>query len=189
MLVEAAWSGSKAPGPLRAFYHRVRARRGMQVAAVATARKLAVLCWHLTIRQEDYAFAPSLIAHKQRKLELRAGEPSARGRKVSAARYSLAAVRAAERDLAAQSEAAYRTMGRRLGAIGPGAQEGGGRSRQQGDATHPARRLKQRGRISSPGVLLFASRSAAPATSPTLPRSSPRSRSFVLALRAAGAPP
>src|SRR5262249_17086601 len=66
MRFEAAGRASRAPGPLRAFYQRVRARRGMQVAAVATARKLAVLCWHLTIRQEDYAFAlPSLIAHKQ----------------------------------------------------------------------------------------------------------------------------
>jgi transposase len=111
MLVEAAWSASKAPGPLRAFYQRVRTRRGMQVAAVATARKLTVLCWHLIIKGEDYAFAlPSLIAHKQRKLELRAGAPPARGRKGQAARYSLAAVRAAERDLAAQGEAAYRTM-------------------------------------------------------------------------------
>ncbi len=54
----------------------------------------------------------------------------------------------------------------------------GGRSRQQGDATHPARRLRQRGRTCSPGVLLFARRSAAPATSPTLPRPEPRSRSF-----------
>jgi transposase len=111
MLVEAAWSASKAPGPLRAFYQRVRARRGMQVAAVATARKLAVLCWHLIIKGEDYAFAlPSLIAHKQRKLELRAGASPARGRKGRSASYSLAAVRAAERDLAAQGEAAYRTM-------------------------------------------------------------------------------
>jgi transposase len=101
----------QAPGPLRAFYQRVRARRGMQVAAVATARKLAVLCWHLIIKGEDYAFAlPSLIAHKQRKLELSAGVPPARGRKGQAASYSLAAVRAAERDLAAQDEAAYRTM-------------------------------------------------------------------------------
>src|SRR6266508_2049732 len=32
MLVEAAWSASKAPGPLRAFYQRVRARRGMHIA-------------------------------------------------------------------------------------------------------------------------------------------------------------
>ena len=111
MLVEAAWSAAKAPGPLRAFYQRVRARRGMHIAVVATARKLAVLCWHLIIKGEDYAFAlPSLIAHKQRKLELRAGAPPARGRKGHAASYSLAAVRAAERDLAAQGEAAYRTM-------------------------------------------------------------------------------
>src|SRR6266545_5287092 len=46
MLVEAAWAAAKTPGPLRAFYERVRARRGMQVAVVATARKLATLCWH-----------------------------------------------------------------------------------------------------------------------------------------------
>jgi transposase len=111
MLVEAAWAASKAPGPLRAFYQRLRARRGMQVAAVATARKLAVLCWHLMIKGEDYAFAlPSLIAHKRRKLELRAGLPAARGRKGNSAAYSLKTVRAAERDLAGQAEAAYRTM-------------------------------------------------------------------------------
>jgi transposase len=29
MLVEAAWAAAKTPGPLRAFYERVRARRGM----------------------------------------------------------------------------------------------------------------------------------------------------------------
>ena len=84
---------------------------GMQVAVVATARKLAVLCWHLIIKGEDYAYAqPSLVAHKRRKLELRAGLPSARGQKGKSAGYSLKAVRAAERDLAAQAETAYRTM-------------------------------------------------------------------------------
>jgi transposase len=83
----------------------------MQIAAVATARKLAVLCWHLIIKGEDYAFAqPSLVAHKRRKLELRAGHASARGRKGTASRYSLRAVRTAERQLAAQAETAYRTM-------------------------------------------------------------------------------
>ena len=61
MLVEAAWAASKTPGPLRAFYERVRGRRGMQIAVVATARKLAVLCWTMIERGEDYAFArPSL---------------------------------------------------------------------------------------------------------------------------------
>jgi transposase len=53
MLVEAAWVCAKTPGPLRAFFLRVRARRGEQVAAVATARKLAVLCWHLLTTGED----------------------------------------------------------------------------------------------------------------------------------------
>jgi hypothetical protein len=111
MLVEAAWSASKATGPLRAFYQRVAARRGMQVAVVATARKLTVLCWHLIIKGEDYAYAqPSLVAHKRRKLELRAGQPSARGHKGKSSGYSLKAVRDAERDLAAQAEIAYRTM-------------------------------------------------------------------------------
>src|SRR5208282_6658833 len=33
MLVEAAWAASKAPGPLRSFFLRIRARRGHQVAA------------------------------------------------------------------------------------------------------------------------------------------------------------
>ena len=106
MLVEAAWSACKAAGPLRAFYQRVQARRGMQVAVVATARKLTVLCWRLINKGEDYAYAqPSLVAHKRRKLELRAGAPSARGQKGKAAGYSLKAVR--ERDLVAQAERAH----------------------------------------------------------------------------------
>lgn len=111
MLVEAAWAASKAPGPLRGFYQRVRGRRGMQIAVVATARKLVVLCWHLTVKSEDYAFAqPSLIARKQRTLELRAGLPPSPGRKGKASGYSLQAVRDAERRLAEQSEHAYRTF-------------------------------------------------------------------------------
>jgi transposase len=61
MLVEAAFSASRAPGPLRAFSRRVKERRGFQIATVATARKMTVLCWHLITSGEDYAFArPSL---------------------------------------------------------------------------------------------------------------------------------
>jgi transposase len=78
MLVEAAWACAKTPGPLRAFFLRIRSRRGEQVAAVATARKLAVLCWHLLARGEDYAYArPSLVAQKLRALELAAARPHA----------------------------------------------------------------------------------------------------------------
>ena len=111
MLVEAAWVAVKTPGPLRAFYERVRARRGMQIAVVATARKLAVLCWHLITRGEDYAFArPSLTAKKLRALELKAGQPSRRGRKGSAAAYSLKDLRAREQALAEQAERSYAQM-------------------------------------------------------------------------------
>ncbi len=71
----------------------------------------ALLSWHLIVKGEDYAFAqPSLVAHKRRMLKLRAGLVSARGRKGTASGYSLRAVRAAERQLAAQAETAYRTI-------------------------------------------------------------------------------
>ena len=56
-LVEAAWSVVRQPGPLRAFYQRIRARRGHQVAIVASARKLACLFWCLLTREQDYAYA------------------------------------------------------------------------------------------------------------------------------------
>ena len=84
MLVEAAFSAARIPGPLRAFFERVRARRGTQIAIVATARKLVCLCWTMIERGEDYAFArPSLTDKKLRALELRAGMPSRRGRKAT----------------------------------------------------------------------------------------------------------
>ena len=56
MLAEAAWVAVRTAGPMRAFYERVRARRGQQIAIVAVARKLAVLFWHLLTREQDYAF-------------------------------------------------------------------------------------------------------------------------------------
>jgi transposase len=65
MLCEAAWVAVRTPGPLRAFYERVRARRGAQIALVATARKLSVVFWHLLTREQDYAFGrPSLTQRK-----------------------------------------------------------------------------------------------------------------------------
>jgi transposase len=111
MLVEAAWAAAKTPGPLRAFFERIKARRGMHIAVVATARKLAVLCWHLITEDEDYAFQrPSLTAQKLRRLELRAGLPSRRGQKGKAAAYSLKEVRRRENELTEQAEHAYRQV-------------------------------------------------------------------------------
>jgi transposase len=79
LLVEAAHIAVRSPGPLRAFYLRVRTRRGTQVAIVATARKLAVLCWQLLRNGEDYRHAsPRLTASKLRALQLRAGDGGTR---------------------------------------------------------------------------------------------------------------
>ena len=112
MLVEAAFSASRAPGPLRAFYRRVKDRRGFQVATVATARKMTVLCWHLITNGEDYAFArPSLNAHKRRKLELAAGAISGRGPvRGSTHDYHIKQLRDQERALVEHAERAYEVM-------------------------------------------------------------------------------
>ena len=97
----------RAPGPLRAFYERTRARRGAQVAIVATARKLACLFWCLLTRGEDYAYAqPSLTKKKLRRLELAAG--AQRGTARPGTWTVNKAMRSAERELAAQAEVAYK---------------------------------------------------------------------------------
>ncbi len=109
MLVEAAWAAAKAPGPLHAFFVRVRARRGHQIAAVATARKLAVLCWHLLTKEADYLWArPALVATKVRSLELQAGQPAKKGNRRGAAyAYNVKELRDQEMEIARRAEAAY----------------------------------------------------------------------------------
>lgn len=112
VLVEAAWSASRAPGPLRAFYQRVKARRGFQKAVVATARKMTVLAWHLATKDEDYAFArPGLVTHKRRKLELAAGAPSRRGNYgLPGAAYNDKQRRNEEKLAVEQAEHAYQVL-------------------------------------------------------------------------------
>src|ERR1700676_1647676 len=109
MLCEAAWVAIRTPGPLRAFYIRVRARRGAQVALVATARKLSVLFWHLLTREEDYAFErPSLTRRKLRGLELKAKD----GRRSWPSGHALSTKqdRAREVEVAEQVEPPYRRL-------------------------------------------------------------------------------
>ncbi len=149
-LVEASWSTVRQPGPMRAFYQRIRVRRGHQVAVVAAARKLAVLFWCLLTREEDYAYAqPSLTAKKLRLLEIRAGAPTLKGTNTGtwATRQK---VRDAERALATQAEAAYRrtvadwqrTQAKRKGAgATPGRASRGpssGQAARQDEAPTPA---------------------------------------------------
>ena len=97
------------PGPLRAFYERIRARRGAQVAAVATARQLASLFWCLLTREQDYAYGqPSLTRRKIRQLELATGAPSRKGQVRAGHGHRNKTIRNAEHALALQAETAYR---------------------------------------------------------------------------------
>jgi transposase len=62
---------------------RIATRRGKQVALCATARKLAVLAWHLLTKDEDYRYgAPTITQRKLRALQRKSGD---RGPKISLA--------------------------------------------------------------------------------------------------------
>ena len=107
VLVEAAWHASRAPGPLRAFYQRIAAHRGGNIATVAVARKLAVIAWHMLSRGEDYAFArPSLTREKIRKLELMTGAERQKGKRIGV--WVTKEQHRLDQELAAQAEHAYR---------------------------------------------------------------------------------
>ncbi len=109
-LVEAAFSAVRQPGPLHAFYERLRARRGHQIAVVAAARKLTVLFWCMLTREEQYAHQqPSLTAKKLRRLELTAGAERY-DTKAAGIWSTNKAMRDAERALAMQAEASYMRM-------------------------------------------------------------------------------
>jgi len=145
-LVEASWSAVRQPGPTRAFYGRIRARRGHQVAVVAAARKLACLFWCLLTREQSYAYQqPSLTQKKLRLLEIRAGARTLKGTNTGtwATRQKM---RAAERELASQAEAAYkrtvadwqRTQAKKKGAgATPGRASRGPSSGQAAHRTQP----------------------------------------------------
>jgi len=145
MLGEAAWKVTLTPGPLRAFFERVRARRGNQVAATATARKLVVLFWCLLTREQDYAFGrPAMTRNKIRKLEMLAGAPPQKGRHGIAGGKSKA-VFDAERELSRQAEAAYRRLVNDWHATGPskvGASATPGRASQGSSKDQAARQTQ-----------------------------------------------
>jgi transposase len=109
LLVEAAHAVVRSPGPLAAFHARIADRRGPGVAAVAVARKLAVLIWHLLSERNEYRFAaPTRLAEKRRRMELDAGAPR------SGSRFSSSVPRAdrlqTERAALVEAERAYREL-------------------------------------------------------------------------------
>jgi transposase len=150
LLVEAAHSAIRTPGPLRAFHARIKARRGSQVAICATARKLTVLVWHLLSKAEDYRYgAPTITQRKLRTLQRRAGD--------SGPRISLAGEtkrKVLERRLLEEAERNYRHY------VAAKARSGAGAA--NGDATEKALEGQtMRGRPKSPDAC--SSRSGSPA--------------------------
>lgn len=111
LLVEAAWTAIRTPGPLRAFGQRVREHRGAQIAAVAVARKLVCIAWQMLIREEDYAHArPSLVRQKLRRAERLAGAPALPKRHKGPRVSATPAEREAEVDRQLQGELAYKRL-------------------------------------------------------------------------------
>lgn len=111
VLVEAAWVAARTPGPQRAFWERTAAKRGSKVATVALARKLAVLCWQLLAKQQDYAFKrPAALSEKLRTLELLSGAPPRRGHRAHPRVRVTPEQRELDRQLARQAETAYRRL-------------------------------------------------------------------------------
>ena len=73
MLTQAAQVVSRHPGPLGDFFRNLAKRRTWNIAVLATARKLAVIIWHMLKRNEPYRYAlPATVKHKLGKLRVRA---------------------------------------------------------------------------------------------------------------------
>jgi transposase len=74
MLAEAAWAAIRVPGPMRAFYKRLRAKKAANVALIAVARKLAIVSFHMLVNGEAYRYEmPALTERKLRQLEDKTG--------------------------------------------------------------------------------------------------------------------
>lgn len=58
MLIQAAQSVGRQQNPIGAFFRKKARRKNRNVAAVATARKLAVIAWHVLSSGEPYRYAP-----------------------------------------------------------------------------------------------------------------------------------
>lgn len=120
LLLEAAEHTVKAPGPLRAFYLRLKKKRNHNVAKTAVARKMAEILWHLLSKDEDYLYQiPKLTQDKQaRVLYLATGQKAQGGIKKGEKRSLLYGTglkgkqvrNAVAREAATQAEEKYQAL-------------------------------------------------------------------------------
>ncbi|MBD3237615.1 MAG: transposase, partial [Candidatus Eisenbacteria bacterium] len=79
LAIEAAQSLARSASPLAATYHRIRRKKGHNVAVTALARKLIVLVWHMLIHTAPYRYAPvTRTRHKLRRVTPEIG-PAGKG--------------------------------------------------------------------------------------------------------------
>jgi transposase len=157
LLIEAAHSAIRTPGPLRAFHARIKERRGSQVALCATARKLAVLCWHLLTRRDDYRHgAQTVTQRKLRTLQRQAGDT---GPRISLA--GEASRKQLERRLLEQAERHYRADVAAYRRQGAAAKAGAGAA--NGDTTPMAVKAADDARQAPQSPDACSSRSGSPA--------------------------
>src|SRR5262249_27707603 len=80
LLVQAAQHLGSHPGPLGAFFRKLRKRKNHNLAVVATARKLVVIAWHMLKNNEPYRYAqPRATEAKLSRLRLKGGGERRRG--------------------------------------------------------------------------------------------------------------
>lgn len=73
LLIQAAQSVSRHPGPLGAFFRKLEKRKNRNIAVVATARKLVTIAWHMLKNKEPYRYAlPKTTEGKLASLRIRA---------------------------------------------------------------------------------------------------------------------
>ena len=74
LAIEASHSLARSSSPLSATYHRLRRKRGHNVAVTALARKLVVVVWHLLTTRQPYRYG----APTRNRTKLRAVTPNRR---------------------------------------------------------------------------------------------------------------
>jgi transposase len=62
---------------LRAWYQRIKKRRGSKIARVAVMRRLAVVCWHMVKKREAYSLTAAGAKKPQPRRRKPAAEPAA----------------------------------------------------------------------------------------------------------------
>ena len=73
LLIQAAQHLAAHPGPLGVFFRRLATRKNRNVAVVATARKLAVIAWHMLTKNQPYRYSqPNPTQNKLQRLRVRA---------------------------------------------------------------------------------------------------------------------